>query len=72
MDTLKARQSLYETENNQIRELDIKTNILIKDIDDQKNYYSERETLNQIKYDEMEKKYNDLMKKVNINPFRFL
>jgi len=70
LDVLKARQNISETQSNQIRELDIKANILIKDIEDQKNYYSERETLNQIKHDELLKKYNALMKKVLIILFK--
>jgi len=66
LDVLKAKQNVHETQNNQIRELDITTNILLKDIEDQKNYYSERETLNQIKYDELEKKFNSLLRKVDL------
>ena len=61
---MQTRKKINEDQSSYIRELEIQTNIILKDIEDQKNYYFERETLNQIKYDELEKKYSGLLKKV--------
>jgi len=58
-----------DANRNKIRELEIALDKIKNDTEDQKNIFSEKEMLNQIKYDETEKKYSLLQKKVNKNNY---
>lgn len=61
---LNDRKAVSEHQINVIREKEIRVDHLLKDTEEQKNFFLEREMLNKIKYDQLERKYAALQKKV--------
>jgi DNA repair exonuclease SbcCD ATPase subunit len=58
------RIDLYNKQKREILENENKIENLLKEIEQQKNTFNERAMVNKIKYEELEKKYNNLQKKV--------
>jgi chromosome segregation ATPase len=58
------RIDLYNKQKREILENENKIENLLKEIEQQKNTFNERSMINKIKYEELEKKFNDLQKKV--------
>lgn len=64
LERLEDRLNIVKTQRNKIREVELKIEVELKDTEEQKNYFLEKQMLNKIKYDEMEKKYAALQKKM--------
>lgn len=64
LERLEDRMNIVKMQRNKIREYELKAEIELKDIEEQKNYYLERQMLNKIKFDELEKKFAGLQKKI--------
>jgi hypothetical protein len=61
---LDEKLQISNYQKNSIREYELRNDITLKEIEEDKNLYFEREMLNKIKYDELERKYASLQKKI--------
>lgn len=61
---IENRIDLFENQKKQIIEGENKVNSLLQEIEEQKNAFKEREMINKIKFDELEKKFANLQKKI--------
>jgi hypothetical protein len=61
---LDEKLQISNYQKNSIREYELRNDITLKEIEEDKNLYFEKEMLNKIKYDELERKYASLQKKI--------
>lgn len=72
MNKLKKVNTKIDSQNQQICELELLSDLLSKEIENDQIIYKEKEVLNKLKIEELEKKVTDLQKKVKkLNFSRF-
>lgn len=63
-ENMEYRKDIIEEQKNEIRELEISIDVILRDTEEQRIINQEKETLTRIKYEEMDRKYVALQKKV--------